>query len=177
MSSQGQKKADERRARNLASANASRQRRREQISALTQEKARLNEANALLRSRLQISETATLPPLHQIPSSSSLVPRNRTDKIELGPAMQQIVRRREMDGQAVVDLLDRAVSGSKGKGPPVDADAAARFAEAAQKMPKDVERPLKHLTGRTPAKSKGPTSGKPSSAKGKPSSSTKKRHG
>lgn len=143
-----QSKADERRARNLASANASRLRRREQISALTQEKARLNEANALLRSRLHISDSASVPALQQLPSSSSSH-RSRPDAVELGPAMQQLVRRKEMDGKAVVDLLDRAVSGSKGKGVPLDPDAANKMAEAARKMPRDVERPLKHSTAKS----------------------------
>lgn len=164
MASHSQSKADERRERNLASAKASRQRRREQISALTQERARLNEANALLRNRLHISDSAVLPAFHQFPpssSSSSSPPvsslRGRQYEVELGPAMQQIIRRREMDGKAVVDLLDRAVSGSKGMGPPLDADAAAKLAQAARKMPPDVKRPLSRNVDKPLAKPKTST--------------------
>lgn len=162
-----QTKADERRARNLASANASRQRRREQISALTQEKARLTEANALLRSRLHISDAASLPALQALPPVSSSSHRGRQDSVELGPAMQQVMRRTEMDGRALVDLLDRTVSGSKVKTPPVDPGAAALLEEASQKIPRDVKRPLKYVTDRPSLKSK--------SAKAKGSSSSKTR--
>lgn len=78
--------------------------------------------------------------------------RMRSDKVELGPAMQQLVRRREMDGKAVVDLLDRAVSGPKGKGSPLDPDAANKLAEATKKMPRDVPRPLKHMPEKVKSK-------------------------
>lgn len=157
--SASQSKVEERRARNLASANISRQRRREQISALTQEKARLTEANALLRSRLQLTDIS-LPALQALVSSED---RGRSGTVELGPALQQIVRKSEMSGEAVVDLLDRTISGSKNKGPPLDAEAAARMAEATKKIPRDVKRPLKYVNERVPSstksKSKGSSSG------------------
>lgn len=165
--SAAQTKADERRARNLASANASRQRRREQISALTQEKARLTEANALLRSRLHISDAASLPALHSLPSVSSSSNRVRPGSVELGPGMQQVMRRSEMDGRALVDLLDRTVSGSKVKTAPLDPQAAALLQEATQKIPRDVKRPLKYVTERPSSKSK--------SSKSKNSSNSKAR--
>lgn len=165
--SAAQTKADERRARNLASANASRQRRREQISALTQEKARLTEANALLRSRLHISDAASLPALHSLPPVSNSSHRGRPGTVELGPAMQQVVRRKEMDGRALVDLLDRAVSGSNVKTPPIDPEAAALLEEASQKIPRDVKRPLKFVAERPTSKSK--------SSKSKGSSNSKAR--
>lgn len=90
--------------------------------------------------------------------------------IVLGPAMQQLVRRREMDSKAVVDLFDRAISGNQGKGPPLDADAAKRLAEATERMPRDARRSPK-ATGKTPNKNKSAPS------RGKAGSSNKKRVG
>lgn len=172
----GNSKADERRARNLASANASRQRRREQISSLTEEKARLTEANALLRNRLKITPNSIgsgQGPSYKGGSSSS-----RPDMVELGPGMQSLMRKKEMEGKAVVDLLDRAVSGGKGKGSPLDPDAAKKWAAASKKAPKDVKRPLQsshadQKYGGSSSKHDGKSS--KSGSKSKASSSGKKR--
>ena len=131
----GQKKADERRQRNLASANASRERRREHISSLTEEQARLNESNTVLRHRLSMKPSGSVAPLHNHSHGSSSS-SSRRDVAQLGPSMERLLNRREMDGKAVVDLLDRAVSGSKGKGTPLDPEAARRLAAAAKKAPK-----------------------------------------
>lgn len=140
----GHKKTDERRQRNLASANASRERRREHISSMTEEQARLNEANSVLRHRLNMKPSGSVAPLHKHSHGSSSSSSSRRDVAQLGPGMENLLNRREMDGKAVVDLLDRAVSGSKGKGTPLDPEAARRLAAAARKAPKDAERPFKH---------------------------------
>lgn len=121
---------------------------------MTEETARLNEANAILRSRLHISDTTKLSSLAGA-SSSSGGPLRRSETIELGPTMQDVLRMKDMDRNAVVDLFDRAVSGSRGKGPPLDAAAAKRFAEAARKMPRDVERPLKYVGEKKKSSGKG----------------------
>lgn len=154
-------KKEERRIRNLRSATASRERRREEISALTEEKARLLEANALLRARLNISPSGALPPATSVHGSSSTRNGNLA---ELGPTMQALLRRKEIDGPAAVDVLDRALHGGKSKGTPLDPDAGRRFAEAARKAPKDVRRPLKHSSSGG-ASSSSKNSGKGSSSR------------
>lgn len=167
-------KKDERRARNLQSANISRQRRREHISSLTEEKARLLEANALLRSRLSIAPSGSVPPRASVEGSSS-----RHDSGELGPTMQGLLRKKEIDGAAAIDLLDRAVHGGKGRGTPLDPDAAKKFGAAARKAPKDVQRPLKHVTPgestRRPGGSGGKSAGKSSSRSRAPYTGTRKK--
>lgn len=163
-------KRDERRVRNLESAKASRERRREWISALTEEKARLEEANALLRVRLNISPSAALPPAASVTGSSSARNNNLA---ELGPTMQAVLRRKEIDGPAAIDLLNRAVHGGKGRGTPLDPDAGRRFAEAARKAPKDVRRPLKHTPPSNNSGSK--STGKASSRSKVPYGGTKKK--
>lgn len=154
-------KKDERRLRNLQSANASRQRRKEQISALTEEKARLTEANALMRARLNIAPDAVLPAISSLEGQAS-----RSDMAELGPAMQQLLRRNNIKPEAAVDLLERLVVGDKGKGSSLDADALKRLKEAARKAPKDVQRPLKYYVPGEPAPRRGGGAGSSSSGSG-----------
>lgn len=165
------KKADERRARNLQAANISRQRRREEISSLEQERARLREANELLRARLNISSSATLgagklPPGISAPSG----------KVPLGPAMRKLTNRAAVDGAAAVDLLDRAISGSKGKGPPVDPALVKLWQDAAKKAPKDVQRPYQYYEkGGSSGQKKGSSSKDKGSSSKAPSSSKKSK--
>lgn len=147
------KKADERRARNLASANVSRQRRKEHIAALTDEKARLSEANELLRTRLSMKGSGGVPAARAGSSSKG--------GAQLGPGVAGMVRKKDVDDKAALDLLNRAVAGGKGKGAPYDADSAKKWSDASKKAPSDVQRPMKYGAG-----------GK--SAKGKPSSSKKR---
>ena len=161
-SSSNTKKADERRARNLASANVSRQRRREQISSLEQERARLNEVNDMLRTRLEISPTSGLPPLQKIPKGSG----SRSSKVETGPGMRKLQKQKDLDAKVAVDLADRAVSGGKGKSTPLDPELVKSWAAAGKKAPKDVSRPFQHVDSKGKVKS---------TSKSKGSSSSKKR--
>lgn len=169
-------KKDERRLRNLHSANVSRQRRREMISSLTEEKARLEEANALLRARLNIAPSI-LPPLVSVEQGSA---SGSGGVGQLGPAMQELLKRKNIDGKAAVDLLDRALGGGRGKDAPLDKEAAELFRAAAKKAPKDVQRPVQYYTGEPPkkggsasrgsggkSKSSGKSSGKASGSKSK----------
>ncbi|PXF48907.1 hypothetical protein BWQ96_01249 [Gracilariopsis chorda] len=132
---------DIRRERNLASAKASRQRKREGISALEQEHARINEVNALLRARLNISPSGPLPPVQELHRLAALKPGHH----ELGPAMRKLAKKNELESKVLVDLLDRALAGGRGRGPPLDPELCRAWEAAMRKAPKDQPRPYKYV--------------------------------
>lgn len=132
---------DIRRERNLASAKASRQRKREGISALEQEHARINEVNALLRARLNIAPSGPLPPVHELQKLAGLRPGYN----ELGPAMRKLAKKNELESKVLVDLLDRALAGGRGRGPPLDPELCRAWEAAMRKAPKDQPRPYKYV--------------------------------
>lgn len=166
-------KKDERRIRNLQSANVSRQRRREMISSLTEEKARLEEANALLRSRLSVTP-GILPPLVSVEGGSA---SGSSDVAQLGTAMQELLRRKTVEGKAAVDLLDRALGGGRGKDAPLDKEAAELFRSAAKRAPKDVRRPVQYYTGDPSKKSSSGSRGAGSKSKSSSAKSSSKASG
>lgn len=127
--------ADERRARNLASANLSRQRRKERMASMTDDKARVNESNEILRTRAELRPSGAAPAKRDGSSS-------RGGGTELGPAMQRLMRTKDISDEAALDLLNRAISGGRGRGPPVDRGVNSKWSEGVKQAPKDLPRPL-----------------------------------
>lgn len=128
-----EEKAEDRRQRNLASAYASRSRKRETIAHLEAEKARLNEANAMLRTRLNLEPTQTLPAASPIGHRS----HNGTGHMETGPGLRKITKKQVMKDEAAVDLLDRVLTGSRGKGTPVDPALVQKWVRGLKTTPND----------------------------------------
>lgn len=163
MPNPNQTKGDERRNRNLASANASRQRRRDQIATLSEERTRISETNQALLTRLRISSSISSG---EPASGGTATVRG----IELGPSMRHLLRRGEIHGDGMATILDRHVADAKTNTRASDeSDGRHRQLAESPKSGRDVSR-SKQSGGKSGYR-KGGSGSKPKGG----TSSTKKR--
>lgn len=142
-----QRKERERAARNLLSAKQSRERKIMFKAHLTAEKARLQESNAIMRAQLDsLSGASGAGPSRAGSSSGAGSSRSHArggsgggddDCLVLSDQMSKLLGgRKHISSKAAVDLLDRALSGGAGKGPPVDSQLVKLWDDAQERAPK-----------------------------------------
>lgn len=118
--------------RNLAAAVKSRTLKKLKHAELIDRKSHLLEKQALLQGQL-----AAMPSVVGAPASAPTGRRPAPGMVLLSDDMAAVLGRPEARADALVDLLDRALTGSKGKPPPVDPDLVAEWAQSQRNAPRD----------------------------------------
>lgn len=123
----------ERSQRNLSAAVKSRARTKLHQAELMEQKSHLLEREALLRE--QLAATPTVGGMR--PAGPSRRP-SAPGMVLLSPELSAIFGgRTEVRADALADVLDRALTGSRGKPPPVDPELVALWAQAQRDAPKN----------------------------------------
>lgn len=170
--SSSEKKPMSRAQRNLAAANASRQRKKLHKASLVEEKSYFSERNAILRQQIEL-----LPTVGGVyspgPSSSSSRSCN-PEMLQLSDEMAKLFGRKEIPAAGAVDLLDRVLSGSKGKAPAKDPELVRLWAQAQRAAPKNPKTAVRAQSRSTPVPPVRSSVSKPSGVGKSGASSSKK---